>query len=116
MADVRGRNAPGYNWGDSQTWSKWTVFPDILGPVYASYAAMGKPLMIAETGSVEGGGDKAAWVTQLRDSLKTSFPAIKAFVYFDTFDALNKTDWKFDTSPAAAQAFRGMAQDPYFNP
>ena len=106
----------GYNWGTSQTWSSWTVFPDILGPVYDSYVAMGKPLMIAETGSVEGGGDKAAWVTQLRDSLKSSFPAIKAFVYFDTFDALNKTDWKFDTSPGATQAFQGMAEDPYFNP
>ncbi len=106
----------GYNWGTSQTWSKWTDFKDILGSVYAAYAAIGKPLMIAETGSVEGGGDKAAWVSALAPAMKTSFPAVKAFVYFDTFDELNKTDWKIDTSVATRAAFVALGADPYFNP
>jgi hypothetical protein len=106
----------GYNWGNSQSWSKWTAFKDILGQVYASYAAMGKPLMIAETGSVEGGGDKAMWVNDLRGDLKTTFPAVKALVYFDTFDAINKADWKIDTSQASLAAFVAMGKDAYFNP
>ena len=105
----------GYNWGTSQTWSKWTAFKDILAPVYASYSAMGKPLMIAETGSVEGGGDKAAWVNDLRANMKTSFPAVKAFVYFDTFDAINKTDWKIDSSQGALAAFIAMGKDCLFS-
>jgi beta-mannanase len=106
----------GYNWGTSQTWSKWTAFKDILGPVYAAYVAMGKPLMIAETGSVEGGGDKAAWVNDLRANMKTSFPGVKAFVYFDTYDTINKTDWKIDSSQGALAAFIAMGKDAYFNP
>ncbi len=105
----------GYNWGTSQSWSKWTAFNDILGSVYASYAAMGKPMMVAETGSVEGGGDKAAWVVALGQTLKT-FPAVKAFVYFDTYDELNKTDWKIDSSMSARDAFVALVKDPYFNP
>ncbi len=105
----------GYNWGSSQTWSKWTAFNDILGPVYASYVAFGKPLMIAETGAVEGGGDKAAWITALGQELRT-FPAVKAFVYFDTYDPFAKTDWKIDTSPSARDAFVALANDPYFKP
>jgi hypothetical protein len=106
----------GYNWGDSQTWSKWTAFKDILGPVYASYAAMGKPFMIAETGSVEGGGDKSLWVNDVRDNLKSMFGVVKAFVYFDTYDAINKTNWKIDSSQGALAAFVAMGKDAYFNP
>ena len=49
--------------------------------------------MVPETGVTEQGGDKPAWIQDMRASLKSSFPKIKALVYFDTVDAANNVDW-----------------------
>ena len=69
--------------------------------------------MIPETASAEQGGDKAAWIAAILPALKTSYPTIKAFVWFH----MNKeTDWRIDSSPQARDAFVPMARDAYFNP
>jgi len=103
----------GYNWGTVQTTSVWQTFPTIAGMIYASLAAKGKPIMIPETASAEQGGDKSAWIAGVLPALQTTFPAIKAFVWFQ----MNKeTDWRIDSSPGAKAAFVTMAKDPYFNP
>ncbi len=103
----------GYNWGTVQTTSTWQTFPAIAGMIYSSLAAKGKSMIIAETASAEQGGDKAAWIAGILPSLKSSFPGIKALVWFQ----MNKeTDWRVDSSPASESAFVTMANDPYFNP
>jgi hypothetical protein len=103
----------GYNWGTVQTGSSWRAFTSIAGTIYAGLAAKAKPIMIAETASTEQGGDKAAWIAGILPALKTSYPAINAFVWFH----MNKeTDWRVDSSAAARTAFVTMARDAYFNP
>lgn len=103
----------GYNWGTSGVGTTWQAFPAIVGRIYASLAAKGKPVMIPETASAELGGDKAAWIASILPALKTSFPAIKALVWFHM---TKETDWRIDSSTAARDAFVPMANDPYFNP
>ncbi len=64
----------------------WRSFADASQPVYDELVriAPGKPIMVAETGTVEEGGDKAQWFrTALKNHLKTRFPRIKAWVYFN---------------------------------
>ena len=103
----------GYNWGTVQSTSTWQTFPTIVGRIYSSLAAKGKPIMIPETASTELGGDKAAWISAILPSLKSTFPGIKALVWFQ----MNKeTDWRIDSSPTAQTAFVTLAKDPYFNP
>ncbi len=103
----------GYNWGTVMATSTWQTFPTIAARIYAGLAAKGKPIMIPETASAELGGDKAAWISGMLPSLESMFPAVKALVWFE----MNKeTDWRIESSPAAATAFRAMANDPYFNP
>jgi beta-mannanase len=103
----------GYNWGNVQTTSTWRSFSAIFSTIYSGLAAKGKPIIIPETASAEGGGDKAAWISGILPALKSSFPGIKALVWFDT----NKeTDWRMDSSTAAKTASVTMANDPYFNP
>ena len=103
----------GYNWGTAQVGGTWQTFPTIVSRIYAGLAAKGKPIMIPETASSELGGDKAAWIAGILPALKTSFPAIKALVWFD----MNKeTDWRVDSSPQSATNFRALALDQYFNP
>ena len=103
----------GYNWGTVQSTSTWQSFSTIVSRIYAGLAAKGKPIIIPETASTEMGGDKAAWIAAILPALKTTFPAIKAFVWFQ----MNKeTDWRVDSSPASQAAFITMVTDPYFNP
>jgi beta-mannanase len=103
----------GYNWGTVMTGTSWRTFTNMTSAIYAGLAAKGKPIMIPETASTELGGDKGAWITAVLPALKTSFPAIKALVWFH----MNKeTDWRIDSSPQARDAFVPMARDAYFNP
>jgi hypothetical protein len=103
----------GYNWGTVQSTSTWQSFPAIASRIYPSLAAKGKPIMIPETASTELGGDKAAWIAAILPSLESTFPSVKALVWFH----MNKeTDWRIDSSTASKAAFVTMASDPYFNP
>jgi hypothetical protein len=103
----------GYNWGTVQSTSTWQSFSTIVGRIYAGLAAKGKPLIVPETASTELGGDKAAWIAAILPSLQTSFPSIKAFVWFQ----MNKeTDWRAESSSASRAAFVTMVNDAYFNP
>jgi beta-mannanase len=103
----------GYNWGTTQTTSAWQTFPNMASRIYPSIAAKGKPIMIPETASAEQGGNKAQWIAAVLPALQSSFPAIKAFAWFE----MNKeTDWRVESSQAAAQSFIAFANAPYMNP
>ena len=105
----------GYNWypGKQVPSDTWRSFAQIFQAFYNWGASRGKPLMAAEYGCQEDTpGRKAQWVAGAAGALKKQFPLIKAVVYFDTS---NRFDWHFDTSASAYQAFKTMAQDPYFN-
>jgi hypothetical protein len=97
----------GYNWG-----TLWRSFSAIFTPVYRAYAAR-KPLMIAEVGSVEAGGDKAAWIDRMARDLRRDFPSVAGLVWFDsnTIDEVT-----LDTSESALDAYRRLGAASYFDP
>lgn len=103
----------GYNWGALPAGDGWKSFGTLMKPVYDDYASR-KPIMIAETGSTESGGDKAQWITDMGKWVK-AHRAIKAVVYFDRTTGWG-WDWSLDTSKASANAFAKLAADPYFKP
>ena len=78
----------GYNFGTNPvSGDRWTSFASVFGPTYAALLrlAPSKPIMIAEAGSSEYGGSKAAWIKQaLSVELPTAFPRVKAFVWFNS--------------------------------
>jgi len=100
----------GYNWGATDSWQS---FGQIFGPVYADYVGR-KPIMIAETGSIEAGGNKAAWLANATTWIK-AHRSIMAFVYFDTNQSSSGLDWRADSSSTALSAYITMARDPYFS-
>jgi hypothetical protein len=105
----------GFNWGTTHTWATWRTLAQIIGPMYADYAAT-KPIMVAETGSVEQGGSKSQWFTGARNDIENTFPSVAAFVYFDAGDSHSPSDFRVTTSATAASAYKAMGQDPYFKP
>ena len=49
-------------------------------------------------------------------ALKTSFPAVKALVYFDALRPETGIDWRLDATTASYDAWNTLVRDPYMNP
>jgi mannan endo-1,4-beta-mannosidase len=96
----------GYNWGTVQPYSHWDSFDTTFRASYDKLVALasGKPVMVAETGSTEQGGNKADWIQQaFFQEIPDHYTQLKLIVWFD----FNKeTDWRIDSSSAALQAYR----------
>lgn len=103
----------GYNWGTTESWSRWESFASVFGRVYSAYASR-KPIMIAEVGSTELGGSKSQWILRTAAAVRDRFPSIAAFVYFN--ENHGGYDWKLSTSASAFAAFKTLAADPHFDP
>jgi hypothetical protein len=98
-----------YNEGDVTPATSWTGIGPLIAPLYGRYAHR-KPIMLTEVGSVEQGGDKAAWVAGLAAELPRRYPDVKAVVWF------NKAEFRVDSSPAALAAFKRLATAEAFRP
>ena len=94
----------GYNWGTTQSWgSTWQTFDQIFLEAYNSLTNYNKPIIIAEWASAEIGGNKAQWITESFNRIKSSYDKIFAVVWFNH----NKeTDWRINSSEAALNAYR----------
>lgn len=108
----------GYNWGFGPSWDPtgdhWRSFDSVIGDAYrtAMQIAPDKPVMIAEIGSTEDGGDKAEWLaTAFADLAADRYPNIRLLTYFDT---LKEEPWALTSSEAARDAFVTGASDAHF--
>ena len=76
-----------------------------------------KPIMIGETGAVEGGLGKAAWI---KDALVTQlpryFPRVKALVWFNwrILEDGKWWEWPIESSASAQDAFRSAIGSSYY--
>jgi Glycosyl hydrolase family 26 len=105
--------ADGYNWAPGRPGDEWRSFKDIFSAYYSWATSQKKQIMVGEFGVQERtGDDKARWVEEARQAIKTDFPRIGAIVYFD---ADQDFDWRMNTSESALRAFRDMATDPWFD-
>jgi beta-mannanase len=92
----------GYNWGTSRPGTHWQTFAEVFQPtIRAMRGITHKPLMLAEVGSAEQGGNKARWISGFFASLRQNRD-ILAFVWFD-YD--KEADWRLDSSPPARASF-----------
>lgn len=73
-----------FNFGPVVENGYWMDFFTLLHGLYGSVKGYGKPIMIAETGTVSEGGNKKEWYRDMFQSLAAgSFPGVKALVLFD---------------------------------
>ncbi|MFN8464452.1 MAG: glycosyl hydrolase [Caldilineaceae bacterium] len=107
----------GYNWGTNPARpDRWKTFAEVFGLTYKTLTQISsRPIMIAETGSSEIGGSKAAWISDtLEVALPYKFPRIRAFVWFN-WNA-DRMDWIIESSPSAQAAFAKGIASPYYRP
>ncbi len=99
----------GYNGGSALPWGGWLSAPALFDPSLTELRALapGKPVLLAEIASVEQGGDKATWITEMFSWLKTR-DEVRGLVWFD----LDKeADWRVASSTEALEAFKTSAGD-----
>jgi hypothetical protein len=71
----------GFNWALR---GEWHSFTEIVDNTYEEVAKLtSRPMIVAETGSSESGGDKAAWVASALRREIPKLPRIRAVVWFD---------------------------------
>jgi hypothetical protein len=87
------------NYGPIAQWSRWWTFGQIFGTKYETLAGFGKPVMIAELGSLRVGGDRAAWYRDALTDLPSRHSAVKAVLLFNASDdqtvTAQKVEWTF---------------------
>jgi hypothetical protein len=95
-----------YNTGPALDWGapRWRTFDDALDPAYRALTAIStKPIVIAEVGSTETGGDKGDWIDEaMRAELRQRFPRVRALVWFDVD---NEQRWQRGSSTDAYLSF-----------
>lgn len=104
----------GYNWGRSHRSTRWQSFDAIFGDSYRRITALApdRPVMLAEIGCAEAGGDKAAWIRDaLLDAVPNQYPAVRSVVWFHDAPP-GHADWRVDSSPQALAAWREVVRDP----
>jgi len=101
----------GYNWGDTKEWSKWMSFKDIFSSSYFMITSrIKKPVIIAEFGCAESGGNKTKWIKDALNNIK-SWDKIEGFVLFNID---KETNWKFKANSGESNALRHGLADKYF--
>ncbi len=96
------------NFGPIAQWSRWWTFDEIFGLKYERMASFGKPIMIAEFGSLGVGGDRPAWYRSALERLPERYPAVRALIFFevgsDQTVTYQKVDWTVGTDSTVAGA------------
>jgi hypothetical protein len=107
----------GYNFSVDESNKPWLSFSQIFSETYHHLLKMipaSMPIMIGETGSVEDGGSKPAWLADaLTTQLPSHFPRIKGLIWFN--ETIGATvDLRIDSSPQSLAAFqRAIASATY---
>jgi beta-mannanase len=103
--DVDWVGLDGYNGGDALPWGGWRSPEELLGPdVDRLQELSDRPVVLTEVGSAEAGGDKAGWISELFEFCREA--GVAGLVWFDY---VKETDWRVNSSPEAAAAFRRAA-------
>ncbi len=94
----------GYNWGSTREWSRWQTFEEVFADGYERLMSLapGQPLMIAEAGCAEQGGNKGLWIQNAADTLKNRFTRVKALVWFEID---KECDWRIESSRESLISF-----------
>jgi hypothetical protein len=102
---------------DAYTLDPGQPLEDLLAPFLSWAQPLGKPIVIAEFGSVPGkDGQRAAWISAV-PALVAKYPQLKALLYFDA-DTQQRTEerrWSLRWDQRDVQAFAGLARDPALN-
>lgn len=102
------------NYANVAYWSRWWTFGEIFGSKYLKLASYGKPIMIAELGTLAVGGDPAQWYREALTDLPRHAPRVKAVLFFHNSSDRTVTkqalDWSFVGDTTLVQTIAGAVR------
>jgi len=107
--------------GYNQAPGWWQTFSQVFASTYSHLLqlAPAKPIMIAETSSIEATGSKAGWISDaLTTQLPKNFPKIKALVWMNwrIYQKSTWWPWQIESSASAQAAFKSAISSAYYAP
>lgn len=102
----------GYNFGPPN--NPWRSLLQVFQPSYNDITKLTtKPLMLAEWGSTEASGDKAAWIRQgFLTDIPQQMPRVRMVV---SFDRVAESDFRINSSPSALTAYQQVVASPLYD-
>lgn len=103
----------GFNFGTSNAQETWKTFDSIFLSMYNTLQTLypKKPIFIGEMACSEAGGSKSFWIDDSFVKIKSKYPNIRAYNWFN----INKeTDWRISSSAESQNAFKKAMEDKYF--
>lgn len=102
-----------YNW--NRRGLGWISMVELYAPLVNALKKVSKrPIIVAETGSTDIGGDKAAWIRQGYQAVYKKWPRIKAIVYFNIDMRPKHRDWRLTSPTGAFDAYTEVLARPEF--
>lgn len=87
------------NYGEAISWGGWLSFSQLFDKHYNHFAYYNKPIMIAELGTLEYGGNRQQWYAEALDSFPEKYPAVKSLLFFHVSDdnttSFKSLNWQF---------------------
>ena len=100
------------NYGTVAYWSQWWSFDEIFGRHHEFLTGFGKPLMIAEFGTLSAGGDRSVWFRSALDGIRNRYPGVQALLFFhveqDGTVTRQAVDWGFRDDAGVAETVKEM--------
>ncbi len=104
------------NYGTVAYWSEWWSFEEIFGQHHEFLAGFDKPVMVAEFGSLDVGGDRAEWYREALQDFRDRYPSVHALLFFhvegDATVTRQTLDWSFLDEPEVVETLREMLAPP----
>ncbi len=108
----------GYNWGTTQSWSKWQSFDQIYDESYQRLVkiAPDKPMMIGEVNAASEGGDKSVWFRDmLLWQIPFRYPNIQAVVLYNENRSLQEgVDWTIKYGDNGQKTLKWILRLPFY--
>jgi len=101
-----------FNAGPVRPPHSWQSFDAVFGARYVQLLRFHEPIMVAEMGAPERGGDKAAWIAHAFRSLRLHYARVAAVVWYDQRDSSRPQlgDWRIGSSPKSLAVFRSAVR------
>jgi hypothetical protein len=98
----------GFNWGKRRGSPGWQTFDQVFHRSYkriVTRVAPHKPMMLAEVGASNKGGDKPAWIKNMLATVRHNYRKVRALIWYDVDD--RGTNWPIERRKQDYNAFRG---------
>lgn len=109
----------GYNWGGPKE-TEWESLKEIFASSYSDISSLSgnKPVIIAETASVEKTGMRPDWIrTGFLSTIPQEFPNVAAAVWFDrNLESAGHRDWTLESSAGSIEAWQEVVNSPLYVP